>query len=105
MKASKCGTTEVPDEHKFRLSLSAERRANPELVIREFLDNYELDELNEINRNWLFEALGQNKGIYDDGQQREKLLFFHGKLNNLLEAVYVIYGKHPVYQLPEHKTA
>lgn len=103
MRTPKFGKTEVSDAYKFRLSLSRERLANPEMVIREFLDNYQLNDLFTINRNWMFEALSYENGIYDDANERTNLMYYHEKLCNLLEAVYVLNGAHPDYKLPEHR--
>ena len=79
-----------PDWHNQPLRLSEEERQNPRLVIEQFFESYHLQEIRELLWNWMVEVVSSSRSIAQDGKQRNDHIYFYEKLENLVEAAFVL---------------
>ncbi|WP_081170382.1 hypothetical protein [Niastella populi] len=69
---------------------------NPLYVITEVFKTYgwkgnePLAYLRDQLRDWLFVAISADTAIYEEGEQRKQLLYFHEQLQVLIEAIFLI---------------
>lgn len=73
------------------IHLSSEELKNPESVIQEFYNNWDLSQLREELENWLTMAFSADLPELNDCFVRSRLMELCYELEALAEAVYVIY--------------
>ena len=59
-------------------------------VLGYFFSNYHLKDVRDLFKVWLRAGLTCDHGFYDEGKDRHDLIFFHEKLEELIEACYLI---------------
>ncbi len=79
-----------PQWHNQPLRLTEEERKNPLLVLKEFFECYHLNDVRDINWNWLVEVLSSSGSISSEAIERNNHIFFYEKLEALIEACYLI---------------
>lgn len=79
-----------PEWHNQPLRLSEEERENPRLVIEHFFESYHLQEVREILWNWMVEIVSSSRSIAQEGRQRNDHIYFYEKIEQLVEATFLI---------------
>lgn len=70
--------------------LSDEQKLIPMRVLEDFFSTYHLKDVRELFKPWLRAGLTCDNGLYDEAKERNDLLFFHEKLEELVEACYLL---------------
>lgn len=70
--------------------LSEEQLVKPMKVLGSFFSNYHLKDVRDQFKVWLRAGLSCDHGFYDEGKDRHNLIFFHEKLEELVEACFLI---------------
>ncbi len=63
--------------------------------MKDFFEDYRLEEAKDMLRDCIFEALGKSVSLYDSAVHRSNILHFGEKAVALMEGAAVIFGKHP----------
>jgi hypothetical protein len=80
------------------LRLNKEQKLDPLQVFNEFFQCYHLNEIREILWEWLTEVVSSPRSISSDSIERGNHMYFYEKMEELIEAAYVMKGsihKHP----------
>lgn len=73
--------------------LTVDQLGNPMIVIDEFFSCYHLDDLRQLLWDWLQAAMATENSSFDCSRDRSNLLFLYKKIEELVEAVYVLREK------------
>jgi hypothetical protein len=82
-----------PDWYNTQLRLHEQERNNPFLVLKEFFQHYHLNETREILWDWTVTVVSSPNSISSDHHERSNHLFFYEKLEQLIEACWVLRNK------------
>ncbi len=76
--------------HGQLLYLNAEEQSNTHLVIENFFDCYDLQEVHDILWSWMSEAITSHRSIADEPHKRKDILSFFENISALVEASFLI---------------
>jgi hypothetical protein len=82
-----------PQWYNVPLRLSDEQKHDPFIVINDFFESYQLNEVREVFWNWLVEVLSSDHSISSDAHDRNNHVYFYEKIEELVEVVYVLYKR------------
>jgi len=72
------------------LRLSENQKENLALVFQDFFERYHLHEVRETLWEWLVEVISSQNSISNDGSARNNHVFFYEKLEELVEACFIL---------------
>lgn len=76
------------------IRLSEEEKQNPHKVLEDFFSCFQLQDLREMQWDWLAAALSTESGQYSTGFARSNLVFVYEKLELMIEAAHLIHKRH-----------
>lgn len=79
-----------PEWHNQPLRLSEEELKKPRLIIENFFECYNLQEVRQMLWNWMVEIVSSSRSISQEGQQRNDHIYFYEKMESLVEAAFLI---------------
>lgn len=79
-----------PQWYDQPLRLNKEQRHEPLLVLDEFFQCYHLNETRQIFWDWLTEVVSSPRSISNDPHERSNHMYFYEKMEELIEAAYII---------------
>ena len=79
-----------PQWYNQPLRLTEEQKQNPLLVLGDFFQCYHLNDIREILWVWLTEVISSPHSISNEGQNRNNHFYFYEKIEELIEAAFVI---------------
>lgn len=79
-----------PQWHNQPLRLTEKERQNPLLVVEEFFECFHLNDIRELLWNWVVEIVSSSNSISSDPLERSNHIYFYEKLEELIEACYII---------------
>lgn len=79
-----------PQWYNQPLRLNKEQRTNPLLVLDDFFQCYHLNETRQIFWDWLTEVVCSPRSISTDPHERSNHMYFYEKMEELIEASYII---------------
>jgi hypothetical protein len=79
-----------PQWYNQPLRLNKEQRTSPLLVLDEFFQCYHLNETRQIFWDWLTEVVSSPHSISNDPHERSNHMYFYEKMEELIEAAYII---------------
>lgn len=82
-----------PHWHNVPLRLSEEQKQNPVLVLNEFFESFHLNEVREIMWAWMVEVVSSPHSISQDANERSNHVFFYEKMEEVVEACWIIRKK------------
>lgn len=72
------------------LRLTKEQKENPVLIIQGFFECFHLNEVREMLWEWLVEVISSRNSISNDGTDRSNHIYFYEKLEQVLEACFML---------------
>ena len=75
------------------LRLNDRERKKPAIVITDFFEHYQLNEVRQVLWNWTVEVIGSDNNISDSSHERSNIIFFYEKIEALVEAVFIQHKK------------
>lgn len=81
-----------PEWYKTPLRLNDEERCNPRIILEEFFQSYHLNDVREILWDWTVAVLSSPGSISIDHLDRNNHLFFYEKIEQLIEACWMIHS-------------
>lgn len=84
--------------------LSEVQQLNPMSILIDFFSAYHLKDVRDSFKAWLRAGLTSDNGYYDEAKDRSNLILFHEKLEELVEASYLLKENYEGYNnsLQEH---
>lgn len=79
-----------PQWYNQPLRLNKEQKVNPLLIFDEFFQCYHLNETRQLLWDWLTEVITSSRSISNDSNERENHMFFYEKMEELIEAAFII---------------
>src|SRR5688572_21446519 len=79
-----------PQWYNQPLRLSEEQRRNPLEVFEEFFQCYHLNESRQTMWEWLAEVISSPHKISSDPHDRDNHMYFYEKMEELIEAAFII---------------
>ncbi|OQP67808.1 hypothetical protein [Niastella populi] len=79
-----------PQWYSQPLRLNKEQRHEPLMVLDEFFQCYHLNETRQIFWDWLTEVVSSPRSISIDPHERSNHMYFYEKMEELIEAAYII---------------
>lgn len=79
-----------PQWHNQPLRLSKEERRDPLLVLDDFFECYHLNDVRQILWDWLTEVISSQRSIAADPMDRNNHMYFYEKIEEIIEAAYVM---------------
>jgi hypothetical protein len=92
-----------PQWHNQPLRLTTEQKQNPNLIIDEFFECFHLNEVREILWAWLTEIISSPNSISTNPLERSNHIYFYEKVEELIEAAYIIQKKHNKRHLKKNR--
>jgi len=85
-----------PQWYNEPLRLSKEQKDDPVLVFEGFFEFYHLNEVRETLWEWLVEVISSRNSISQEGNDRANNIFFYEKLEQIVEACFIIHKENQV---------
>ena len=82
-----------PEWFNTPLRLNEQERNDPFLVLKEFFQCYHLNEMREIMWDWTVTVVSSPYSISSDHHERSNHLFFYEKMEQLVEACWLLCNK------------
>jgi len=79
-----------PQWYNEPLRLTRNQKDNPTVVFEDFFGCYHLHEVREILWEWLVEVISSQNSISNDGSARNNHIYFYEKLEQILEACFML---------------
>ena len=79
--------------HNTPLRLNEQERENPHLVLQEFFQCYHLNDVREIMWGWTVAVVSSPNSISADPHDRNNHIFFYEKMEQLVEACWMLHNK------------
>jgi len=79
-----------PQWYNEPLRLTKEQKDNPVLIFQGFFESFHLHEVREMLWEWLVEVISSRNSISNDGNARNNHIYFYEKLEQVLEAGFVL---------------
>ena len=79
-----------PQWYNQPLRLTEAEKDNPTVVFENFFECYHLNEVRQILWEWLVEVISSHNSISQEGRERNNHIFFYEKLEELLEACFIL---------------
>ena len=79
-----------PQLNNQTLRLTEEQRIDPMLVINEFFECYQLNDIRDTFWKWLVEVLTSSGSISTGAIERGNNIFFYEQIELLIEACYIL---------------
>jgi hypothetical protein len=79
-----------PGWYNEPLRLTKEQKDNPALILQGFFESYHLHEVREMLWEWLVEVISSRNSISNEGIVRNNHIYFYEKLEQVLEACFVL---------------
>jgi len=91
-----------PQWYNQPLRLTEEQKHNPVLLIEDFFECFHLDEVREILWRWVTDVISSPNSISTDPLERSNHIYFYEKLEEVVEAAFMI-NKKAQKTLRKHK--
>lgn len=79
-----------PQWYNQPLRLSKEEKRDPLLVLDDFFECYHLNDVRQILWQWLTTVISSHQSISNDALDRDNHLYFYEKIEEIIEAAYVM---------------
>ena len=84
-------------KHNQIQRLTEEQQENPIPVVSEFFSCYHLSDMRKLLWDWLQAGLTNSHANFETGKERSDLLFFYQKIEELVEATYLLLGPNKIF--------
>jgi len=85
-----------PQWYNQPLRLTEAQKENLIIVFEEFFECYHLNEVRQTLWEWLVEVISSNNSISNDGIERNNHIYFYEKIEQLVEACFILQKEPPV---------
>jgi hypothetical protein len=92
-----------PQWYNEPLRLTKEQKQDPLLILDEFFQCYHLNETRQILWEWFTEAVSSTRSISIEGSDRNNHVYFYEKVEEVIEAAYVIRKRSHIRRLRKEK--
>jgi hypothetical protein len=75
------------------LRLTEEQKKDPLPVLDDFFECYHLNEVRQMLWDWLIEVISSNRSIASEPLERSNHLYFYEKIEEIIEAAYILRKK------------
>jgi hypothetical protein len=79
-----------PGWYNEPLRLNKEQKQHPILIIDDFFESFHLNEVRDILWRWMVEVVSSPRSISDDHHERNNHIYFYEKIEELVEAAFVL---------------